>query len=216
MGTVLNVSGNKHGEKLSLLQEHWGWFRRVWLNHSLKLQPAPELCVVNCPQYAVAVLQSCLLWILPSSFCLHCFLLLLSSLPLACVPEGGSPFFSLSGPDLKVIISLPKLKGSVPAVPCPPLLWPPQTRWQQGQHAHDKITNISYGQHPYVSWEKEEKLMSINNLRCVRLTFWDNGEQSLQNIQKMRLAVHLPCASLDCSFQNRQAEQMSFMIPPFQ
>jgi len=31
----------------------------------------------------------------------------------------------------------------------------------------------------------------------------------------MRLAIHLPGASLDCSFQDRQAEEMSFMILPF-
>lgn len=130
------------------------------------------------PPYAVAVLQSCLLWILPSSFCLHCFLPLLSSLLLACVPEVGSLFFSLSlRPTSHHFPPQAEGIGSCCALPTP--LVRPRTRWQQGQHAHDKITNMSHGQRPYVGWEKEEKLTSVNNLKCVRLTFRDNGEQSL-------------------------------------
>lgn len=104
--------------------------------------------------------------------------------------------------------------GSCSALPNHLLTPPPHTRWKQGQHAHTRITNVSHGQHACVGGEKEEKLMSINNLRCVKLTFWDNGEQSLYNIQKMTLAA-LPCLSLDCGFQNSQAKEISFVMPPF-
>lgn len=110
METVLNMSGKNHGEKLPLLQEHLGWF-------SLVLQPALQLCVVNCPRYAVAV---------PSAVCFHCFLLLLLSLALTRVPGGGCPFFSFSRLDLKTVISLTKLKGPVAALPCLSFLCPPE------------------------------------------------------------------------------------------
>lgn len=104
------MSGKNHGEKLLLLQEHREWF-------SLVLQPALQLCIVDCPQYAVAVL---------SSVCFHCFLLLLLSLPLPHVPGRGCPFFSFSRLGLKVVNSLKKLKGPVVAMACPSLLCPPE------------------------------------------------------------------------------------------
>lgn len=145
------------------------------------VKPQPEttasswMCIVNCPQHAVAVLLSCLPLIQPSSFCLHCFLLLLSSLPLACVPQKQGLLLSLRTRS-KSHHSPPQAAG---LSSCCALSTHSLTPVRD-----DSLDNMLLIWSPQcfmvsipILPETKKRNLSINNLKCVRSALWDNGEQ---------------------------------------